>query len=289
MNSFNRLTTLALAAPAADPRPMLLRVVWSLCIAAAVCAVALALDTRVLDNGDTVWLKPLRFCVAFGLHIMTLWWLAGLTRRQELGDRWFALSARLQAAVAILELGCIALQAARGRHSHFNYATAFDQAIFTIMGMGTAVLLLGIVLMIAGLIRWPTERATNIATIGGLLLAVLGGLVGVWMVMPTPEQRALLATGVRLPWVGSALSAPPSGITMPWFGWDMRSGDWRVPHFIGLHAIQALPCLAWVHQRIGGRAGNVPLWMWAGMAAYAVAFFLSVYLTGTGSSVLRFR
>jgi hypothetical protein len=188
-------STPAVLAPAGDARPMLLRVAVALGLTAVICAVAMTLDSRVLDNGHNVWLKPLRFSIAFGVHVLTLWWLASLTRRQEVGDRWFGFSALLQASTAVMELGCITFQAVRGMHSHFNYATALDHAVFTVMGLGTAVLLGGLVLMVAGLVRWPADRVTTQATIAGLSVAVVGGLIGVWMVMPTSEQRHLIESG----------------------------------------------------------------------------------------------
>jgi hypothetical protein len=272
--------------PVNGARSMLLRVVVALTVAAGLCAVAMMLDSRVLDSGHSVWLKPLRFCAAFGVHLLTLWWLAALTQRQELGDRWFGVSAWLQAGTAVLELICITWQAARGVHSHFNYATVFDHVVFTVMGLGTAVLLAGMVLMLAGLLRWPTDRVSTQATIAGLSIAVLGGLVGVWMVMPTVEQRVLIDAGQKLPWVGSALTGLPSALSTPFFGWDLRTGDWRVPHFIGLHAMQAVPALAWLHRRCAPPASVVPVALRVGAAAYVTVFLGAVVWTAGGRSVL---
>ena len=158
-------------------------------------------------------------------------------------------------------------------HSHFNYATALDHAVFTAMGLGTAVLLAALVLMIAGLVRWPADRVATQATIVGLSVAVMGGLVGVWMVMPTSEQRGLIDAGQRLPWVGSALTGLASAHALPFFGWDMHTGDWRVPHFIGLHAMQAVPGLAWLHQRTGPPASVWPSALRVGGAAYLTVFW----------------
>jgi hypothetical protein len=276
----------ALHLPVGGARTMLLRVAMGLGVAAVLCAVAMTLDSRVLDNGHSVWLKPLRFCLAFGVHLWTLWWLAALTCRQEVGDRWFGSSALLQAFTAVVELICIAVQAARGVHSHFNYATVFDHAVFTAMGLGTAVLMAGLLLMVAGLVRWPAERVATRATIAGLSIAVLGGLVGVWMVMPTVEQRALIEAGQRLSWVGSAWTGAPSAMALPFFGWNLCTGDWRVPHFIGLHAMQAVPVLAWLHLRTARSASAMPTAQRVGTAAYIAVFLGAVVRTAGGRSVL---
>lgn len=265
---------------------VLWRVSLGLGVAAVGCLAAMLVDARVLDNGHNVWLKPLRFCIAFSVHLMTVWWLAQMTRRVESGDVWFGLSALLQAVTAVVEWLCIALQAARGVHSHFNYTTPFDSAIFTVMGLGTAVLLLGIVLMMVGLVRKPADTVPTTAVLIGLALAVVGGLVGVWMVMPTPEQRAVLQTGLRLPWVGSAWSAAPSGLQLAFFGWDLRSGDWRVPHFMALHGLQAIPLLAWLHVRTGGNPSQRPPHLWLGTLAYVAAVACAIVSTAFARSAL---
>jgi hypothetical protein len=53
---------------------------------AAVFAAAIALDDRVLANGEGVWLKPIRFSLAFATHAATVAWLAHLTARAAAGD-----------------------------------------------------------------------------------------------------------------------------------------------------------------------------------------------------------
>lgn len=67
-----RINLPALHVPAGDARTMLRRAVMGFAVAAVPCTVALALNDRVLDNGHNVWLKPLRFSVAFGVHLWTL-------------------------------------------------------------------------------------------------------------------------------------------------------------------------------------------------------------------------
>ncbi len=46
--------------------------VIALMVAALGCVLAMSVDSRLLDNGDKVWLKPLRFCIAFGVHLLTI-------------------------------------------------------------------------------------------------------------------------------------------------------------------------------------------------------------------------
>jgi hypothetical protein len=225
---------------------------WFAAVAAALCilfAAAATLDGRALANGEGVWLKPIRFSLAFAVHAATLAWLAHLTAREAAGDRLFAASARLQIAVMVMELGCIGLQAGRGVASHFNYETPFDRAVFTVMGLGTAGLFVGFLLIMAGLMRSPRPVLAAWATGIAMGFASLGGLTGVAMVMPTAEQAALLDAGLRPGVIGNHLVGVAAGGKVPFFHWDLIAGDWRVPHFLGLHAMQALPFVAWLGER----------------------------------------
>jgi hypothetical protein len=264
-----------------------LRVAAALALALGVCAWLLATDSRTLDTGESVWLKPIRFCLAFGVHLLTMVWIGRLSAVRERGDSAYAAGLWLQAVIVVVEVVCIALQAARGVHSHFNYATPFDRAVFTVMGIGTGFTLLGLLVCALGVWRATTARLTRRVLLGGMALAVMGGLVGVLMVMPTDQQRALLSAGVKLPWVGGSAVGIPSGQRMPFFHWDLHAGDWRTVHFVGLHALQALPLLAWLATR--GGSGPTPRAKWSatvGAWAYAALVVAVAAWTASGRSML---
>jgi len=265
---------------------------WTLRLAAAflvsliACAVLLALDPRTLDNGDPVWLKPMRFSLAFVVHLLTLVWLARLGR--GVGEQLhpaFAAGLWLQIAAAVVEWACIALQAARGVHSHFNYATFFDHAVFTVMGWGTAVLLAGMLACMWGVARSHAHPVLRRLVLGAQALAVTGALAGVLMVMPTAEQRLLLDQGQRLAWIGGTTVGVPSGHSLPFFHWDLGAGDWRAVHFVGLHALQAVPLLGWLSARVG-HSGSVVRLATVGAAVYALFFVGVIIWTVLGNSIV---
>jgi hypothetical protein len=250
------------------------------------CVALWGLDPRVLDNGDSVWLKPIRFSLAFGVHLLTMAWLAHLGRgEREPLHRALAAGLWLQIVAAIVEWICIAMQAARGVHSHFNYATLFDHAVFMVMGWGTAVLLAGMILCSWGVARSQAEPLVKRLLQGALALAILGALAGVLMVMPTTEQRALLEQGQRLAWIGGTTVGTPSGQSLPFFHWDLSSGDWRAVHFIGLHALQAMALLAWFGRR-AKPTRSVDRWVMVGAWAYAVLFAVAAVWTALAHSIL---
>jgi hypothetical protein len=263
-----------------------LRVAAAMLLSLAVCAALLALDLRTLDNGDSVWLKPIRFSLAFAVQLLTMAWLARLGRGDgEPLHRAFAAGLWLQVAAAIVEWMCIVVQAARGVHSHFNYATFFDHAVFTVMGWGTAVLLAGMLSCAWGVARSSAEPLVKGLLLGAQALAVLGALAGVLMVMPTAEQRALLEQGQRLAWIGGTTVGVPLGQSVPFFHWDLRSGDWRAVHFVGLHALQALPLLGWLSQSVG-HTGRAMRFAMVGALAYAFFFLAVVVWTVLGNSIV---
>jgi hypothetical protein len=261
----------------------LIRAGLALGMVAVMCAALMFLDPRLLASGENIWLKPVRFALAFAIHLLTLAWIAALTCRDEVRDDLFAWGAWFHLTIAIIEFACIALQASRGVPSHFNLATDFDRLVFTIMGLGTAGLMLGFLLMIAGLLRLPRGAFASACAVAGIGFAILGSLVGVIMVMPDVSQATLLKAGQQLSIVGNHAVGEPSQAKIPFFGWDRIVGDWRVPHFIGLHAMQVFPLLALLHAERPCQLSLEPLIIAA--TGYALLFAWSVWLTANARPV----
>jgi hypothetical protein len=102
----------------------------------------------------------------------------------------------------------------------------------------------------------------------GLLITVLGAATGGLMVRPTPAQLDQARVTHQMPISGAhTVGAPDGGPGMPGTGWSREHGDLRVPHFVGLHALQILPMFAWLFAR------NRPSLVIAAAAGYAVLFF----------------
>jgi hypothetical protein len=157
--------------------------------------------------------------------------------------------------------------------------------VFTVMGWGTAVLLAGMVACAWGVARSHAHPLLKRLLLGAEALAVLGALAGVLMVMPTAEQRVLLDQGQRLAWIGGTTVGVPSGRSLSFFHWDLGAGDWRAVHFVGLHALQALPLLGWLSWRVGHTGPVVRLAM-VGAWAYALFFVALIIWTVLGNSIV---
>ncbi|GAA2394166.1 hypothetical protein [Dactylosporangium salmoneum] len=229
---------------AGRPHRPLIWLTWLMAGLAVVALAGLVVDHRTV-NGAPVWLKPLKFAVSFALYGATLAWMLRLVRR----GRWIAWwSATVAALATVAEVGAIVSQAARGRASHFNVATPYDTEVYNVMGALAMVIwlstfLLAVVVSVQRLADRPTLWAMRL----GMFVSLGGMLVGVMMAQPTAAQQRLADAGGVLTVSGAhAVGAPDDGPSMPVTGWAATGGDLRIAHFVGIHALQALPLLAWL-------------------------------------------
>ena len=228
------------------------------------------LDPRTI-TGAPAWMKPAKFAISTALYTFTLAWVF-LSLREW--PRLRRLVGRVTAAVMVGEVALIALQAARGKASHFNVETPLDAAIFGIMGTAIGIQTLAAAAVAVALWRQPfADRARGWALRLGLTLTVLGASTGGLMTRPTAAQLEAARATHSMPRAGShTVGATDGGPGLPGVGWSTRHGDVRVPHFMGLHALQALPLLAWL---LRGRTERTRVLLTlAGAALYALTFTL---------------
>jgi hypothetical protein len=214
---------------------------------AIVSLVGLVVDDRMLGN-MSVWLKPFKFAVSFVAYLVTLAWMVSLMRRSRRVAWW---AGTVVAAFAALEVALIVFQAARGRQSHFNNATPLDEMIFQAMGATIGVLYLASLVIAALLLRQRmSDPAIKWTLRLGLLIALVGMALGFLMLSPTPEQQA---SGLDTQQGGHSVGVPDGGPGMPLTGWSTTGGDLRIPHFLGMHALQLLPLLGIALTALAGR------------------------------------
>ena len=166
----------------------------------------------------------------------------------------------LSVTAAIGEIAYLMLQAARGVHSHFNVATAWEASAFTAMGIGAVILTGTSAVLALALLRFSRDGFSGV-----FRLAVILGL-GITFVAGTYSGFAIAENGGR--WVGG-LGSDADGLAV--MGWARDGGDLRVGHFFGLHALQVLPIAGLLAAGLSWRAGMVavPL-VAAGYAALAL-------------------
>ena len=205
-------------------------------------------DPRVI-TGAPAWLKPTKFGVSITLYSLTLVWILGFIQGRR---RLVSILGWVVLTTFGLEWFAILTQVVRGTTSHFNVATPFDAALWGIMATAIAVLW-GTNFVIAGLLLF--QKLENPAFAWslrlGLALTILGMGLGYLMTSPTAQQLAGWQAGGAVSIVGAhTVGLPDGGPGLPVTGWSTKGGDLRIPHFVGLHALQVVPFLGWW---VGGR------------------------------------
>jgi hypothetical protein len=215
--------------------------------ALAIAVAGLIVDPRLI-TGAPAWLKPAKFALSIAVYVFTLAWtftfIPGFARTRRMVG-W------VTAIVMVLELTIIDLQAYRGTTSHFNFSTPLDAALFAVMG--TAIVLQTLTSVAVAIALWRQkfeEQALGWALRLGMIITVIGAFSGGLMTRPTATQLAAADAGQAMPVIGAhTVGAPDGGPAMPGTGWSTEHGDLRIPHFVGLHALQVLALIAFVLRR----------------------------------------
>ena len=211
-------------------------------LTAAACVVLSQVDARQLA-GASVWLKPFKFGVSIAIAGFTVaLLLPTITLPERARGRIVAIFAWLTG----LELVIITAQAARGVPSHFNNATWLDRGLFSVMGV--AITIVTVAMARLAVYAWRTQFSNAALGSGvrlGIVLMVLGSCVAFIMPRPTTAQLERMKMGATTLMIGSHTvgATDESGAGMPLTRWSTAGGDLRVPHFIGLHALQILPLI----------------------------------------------
>jgi hypothetical protein len=241
-------------------------------------------DPRTI-TGAPAWLKPFKFAVSTAVYSLTLAWIFGWLSdwprvRRVVG--W------VTAIVFVLEVALIDIQAGRGTTSHFNVSTQLDATIFLVMG--GAILLQTLVSVAVAVALWRqrfADRPLGWALRLGMTLTIAGALTGPLMTRPTAAQLEAARAGARLTTAGAhTVGGPDGGPGVPVTGWSREHGDLRVPHFVGLHAIQALALIAVSLRRWRTREAVRVRVVLAAAASYASLFLLLLWQALRGHSVV---
>jgi hypothetical protein len=186
-------------------------------------------DDRTLVNAS-IWYKPLKFTISIALYSLTLAWMLTLLPKAR---RWGWWLGTVVAAGLAVDMGLIIWQVLfRVRQLHFNHADSLDR------------------LMSDGVMPDVTYLVW-LATLG---VALLGLALGMLMFLPTPAQQASRDTGVKPTIVGAHSVGVADGCPgLPVLGWSTVGGDLRIPHFVGIHALQLLPLFGMLLAVLSGR------------------------------------
>ena len=234
--------------PALPDRPTGLHrpLLWLSIALAALVPVAILgaiFDDRVL-LGHPIWMKPLKFAISLALYCGTLSWMLTLQRRGRRLGWWMG---TLIAVGIAVEMVLVMLQVVfRGRQLHFNMSTPSDALIHNIMP--AAIYLVWAALFVVGvqlLFDKPGDRALRWSIRLALGTTLVGMALANLMFRATPAQEAeAAATGKQLHFGSHSVGVEDGGPGLPITGWSTDGGDLRIGHFLGVHALQAIPLLA---------------------------------------------
>lgn len=205
------------------PNPQILRLTLVVALAALPLMVAYALDGRRFQ-GDSVWLKPLKFHLALTVYSGTLALYGMVLPEGTFATRRWRIYLGVVGAAILAELVWIGTAAAMGTASHFNQAGVWG-VIYPVMG-AAAVILTSLSLTM-GLAFWRQRSDT-------LMLSIALGLILTFVL--TVPIAGTMSNGS-----GHLVGTPVTGARFPIMGWSMEVGDLRLPHFLATHAMHVVP------------------------------------------------
>jgi hypothetical protein len=177
--------------------------------------------------GVNAWYKPIKFALSIGILAWTMGWYMHYLPQKEV-VHWYGI---VYVALMAFEIAYIALMAYRGELSHFNMSTPLKVALFAAMGIAASLVTLftayiGILFFTQSFPELPDYYVWAIRL--GIIIFVIFAFEGFVM-------------GSRLQ---HTIGAPDGDHGVPFLNWSKQYGDARIAHFVGMHALQVLPLLA---------------------------------------------
>jgi len=198
-----------------------------ICFVLAIVFFVLIRTTTIQLKGVNAWNKPFKFALSIMLYSWSMAWYCFYLPS-------FNISVFNWAVIVLFgfEIIYIAFQAGRGQLSHYNNTTQFYLVLFQLMGL--AATLITIYTAYVGYLffqnNFPDLPLPYLWSIrSGILIFVVFSFEGALM-------------GGRM---SHTVGGEDGSIGIPLLNWSKKLGDLRVAHFIGMHALQVLPIIAY--------------------------------------------
>lgn len=227
---------------------------------AAVLFVSGLVHFGVLVSSGTTWDGPVSyrkattFGLSFGLTLATLTWATSFLRMRS---RIRAVLLGAFTAVSVVEVALITMQVWRGVPSHFNFETGFDSTISMMLAAGGAVIIVTVSGFTVAALRTGSGAPPSLLLALRFGLLVLMGALAVGAVM--------IADGVSLARGGH----PQLAYT--------TAGGLKPVHAVTLHAILAVPALAWLLRFVDWPERRRTRAVWIAIGVY-IAAIVTVWL-----------
>ena len=198
-----------------------------LCLLGAIASMAMIFFSDTVVLGINAWYKPMKFFLSTIIFSVTMGWFMHYLNKplHTLLYSWTLI------ITLSFELVYITLRASQGQLSHFNISSSFNALMFNLMGIAIVIITLwtAIVAFLFWKRSFPQLPAAYVWGIRfGLVLFVVFAFSGGMMAARLSHT------------VGSAMETTKG---IPLLNWSRESGDLRIAHFFGMHALQLLPLL----------------------------------------------
>jgi hypothetical protein len=197
------------------------------CFVASIGFLILAKTTSVQVYNVSAWYKPFKFAFSTVLFsFLMAWFCSYLSNFNTIFFSW--------SIVLLLgfEIVYIAIQAGKGQLSHYNMSSPSYAILYSMMAIA-ATLVTIYTLYVAFLFftqKFPELESHYLWAIRlSLLLFVVFSFEGFVM-------------GSKLT---HTIGGPDGEAGIPILNWSTKYGDPRIPHFIGMHALQVIPLLSY--------------------------------------------
>jgi len=197
-------------------------------IVAVLLCVGLVIDAREI-LGINPWIKPIKFFISTGIFLWSIGWYLFDLRLTRM--KWVKFLSWTFILAFTIENIIILLQPLRGVRSHFNFDTPLDSLLFGIMGLGVLIITGATIVFFILYLLHKSERKVNLFAIRiGTALSLVGSIIG----------GRMISAGQH------AVGVEDGGPGILFFNWSTEGGDLRIGHFLGLHALQAIPLFAYL-------------------------------------------
>lgn len=180
--------------------------------------------TQVL--GINAWIKPAKFAFSTWLYAWAMGWYCQYLVLFNLSIFGWSVSVLLG-----LEIVYIAFQAARGQLSHFNLSTPVTAALYSMMAIAAT-----LVTVYTAFVAIQFAAGNHVPLPNYYVQSIQYAL---WLFVVFAFEGFVMGSKLTHT-IGGAMG----GKGLPLLNWSTEFGDPRVAHFIGMHALQLLPLLA---------------------------------------------
>ncbi|RZJ91380.1 MAG: hypothetical protein EOO20_05245 [Chryseobacterium sp.] len=198
-----------------------------LCLLSALFILLIAKFSDAQINGVNAWYKPIKFALSIGIFCWTMGWFTGYLalQNQVVAYSWTTI------ILLGFELFYITFQAARGQLSHYNVSSSLYTALTAAMAIAAIAATLytgyiGILFCTGEFPKLPVHYLWAIRI--GIFLFVIFAFEGA--IMGGNGSHSVGGSG--------------DADGLPLLNWSRKYGDLRIAHFVGMHALQILPLVA---------------------------------------------